>query len=68
MFKAMAKWTYHYIGWRITLQDWRHIVIAISKRLARKQGLVKADFKDAGASDDEEYYEIPDDLAAGYIG
>jgi hypothetical protein len=68
MSKAVARNTHHYMGRRITLQDWRHIAIAISKRLARKQGLAKADFEDTGASDDEEHYEIPDDLAAGYTG
>lgn len=68
MSKAVARWTHHYMGRRITLQDWRHIAIAISKKLARKQGLAKADFEDAGAGDDEEHYEVPDDLAAGHTG
>lgn len=65
---AVARWTHHYMGRRITLQDWRHIAIAISKRLARQQGAPKADFEDGSAGDDEEHYEIPDDLAAGHTG
>ena len=68
MSKAVARWTHHYMGRRITLQDWRHIAIAISKKLARKQGLAKADFEDAEAGDDEERYEVPDDLVAGHTG
>jgi hypothetical protein len=67
MSRAMAKWTHHYMGRRITLQDWRHIAIAISKKLARVQGSVKADFEDDD-DDDAERYEIPDDLAACHIG
>lgn len=35
MSRAVSKWTHHYMGRRITLQDWRHIAIAISKKLAR---------------------------------
>jgi hypothetical protein len=35
MSRAMAKLTYYYIGRRILLQDWRHIAIAIGKKLAR---------------------------------
>jgi hypothetical protein len=67
MSRAIAKWTYYYISCRIPLRDWRHIAIAISKKLARVQGLVKADFEDDD-DDDLERYEIPDDLAACYIG
>ncbi|KAH8591172.1 P-loop containing nucleoside triphosphate hydrolase protein [Bisporella sp. PMI_857] len=56
------------MGRRITLQDWRHIAIAISKRLARQRGAAKADFEDAGNGNDDEQYEVPDDLAAGHTG
>ncbi|RFU71790.1 recq family helicase, partial [Trichoderma arundinaceum] len=65
--KAMAKWSYHYMGRRITLQDWRHIAIAISKKHARQRGVAKADFEEDDNDDDEaERYEIPDDLAAAH--
>lgn len=66
--KAMAKWSYHYMGRRLTLQDWRHIAIAISRKHARQRGAAKADFEeDDGHDDDEaERYEIPDDLAAAH--
>jgi hypothetical protein len=67
MSRAMAKWTHHYMGRRITLQDWRHIAIATSKKLARVQGSAKADFEE-GDDDDAERYEIPDDLAACHTG
>ena len=68
MSRAVAKWTYHYMGRRITLQDWRHIAIAISKKHARLRGAAKADFEDASDGNDEEQYEIPDDLAASHTG
>jgi hypothetical protein len=68
MSRAVAKWTHHYMGRRITLQDWRHIAIAISKKLARERGAAKADFEDAADGDDAEQYEIPDDLAASHTG
>jgi hypothetical protein len=68
MSKAMARWTYYYINRRIILQDWRHIAIAISKKLACKQGLAKADFDNIRPGDDKEHYEVPDDLAAGHTG
>ena len=68
MSKAVAKWTHHYMGRRITLQDWRHIAIAISKRHARQRGAVKADFEEADDDDDTEQYEVPDDLAASHTG
>jgi superfamily II DNA helicase RecQ len=68
MSRAVAKWTHHYMGRRITLQDWRHIAIAISKKHARQRGAAKADFEDTGNSNDEEQYEIPDDLAASHTG
>jgi superfamily II DNA helicase RecQ len=61
---AMTRWTPCYTGQRITLQDWRHIAIAISKKLARKEGLEKADFEET--DDDQEHYEALDDLAAGH--
>ncbi|PNP37241.1 hypothetical protein TGAMA5MH_10863 [Trichoderma gamsii] len=65
--KAMAKWSYHYMGRRITLQDWRHIAIAVSKKHARQRGAAKADFEEDDNDDDEaEQYEIPDDLAAAH--
>jgi hypothetical protein len=54
------------MGRRITLQDWRHIAIPISKKLARERGATKADFEDAADGDDAEQYEIPDDLAASH--
>lgn len=56
------------MGLRITLRDWRHIAIAISKRHARQRGAVKADFDDDDDDDDAERYEIPDDLAASHTG
>ncbi len=68
MSRAVARQTYYYIGRRITLQDQRHIAIAISKKHARLQGTAKADFKDTSNSNDKEQYEIPDDLAASYTG
>ncbi|KAI5455850.1 P-loop containing nucleoside triphosphate hydrolase protein [Mariannaea sp. PMI_226] len=69
MSAAIAKWTQHYMGLRITLQDWRHIAIAISKKRARQRGVAKADFEDPeGDSDDAECYEAPEDLAAAHTG
>jgi superfamily II DNA helicase RecQ len=65
---AIAKWTQHYMGRRITLQDWRHIAIAISKKHARQRGVAKADFEDSDDGDDAERYEAPDDLAAAHTG
>jgi hypothetical protein len=67
MSRAVARWTHHYMGRRITLQDWRHIAIAISKRHARQRGAAKADFEEAD-DDDTEQYEVPDDLAASHTG
>ncbi|KFY83339.1 hypothetical protein V500_10091 [Pseudogymnoascus sp. VKM F-4518 (FW-2643)] len=67
MSRAVSKWTHHYMGRRITLQYWRHIAIAISKKLARDRGVKKADFEEDDA-DDAEQYEIPDDLAASHTG
>ena len=67
MSRAVAKWTHHYMGRRITLQDWRHIAIAISKRHARQRGVAKADFEDVD-DDGAEQYEAPDDLAASHTG
>jgi len=67
MSRAVAKWTHHYLGRRITLQDWRHIAIAISKRHACQRGAAKADFE-AVDDDDAEQYEVPDDLAASHTG
>jgi hypothetical protein len=67
MSQAIAKWTYYYIGRRITLQDWRHIAIATSKKLACVQGSAKADFEE-GDDNDVERYKIPDNLAACYTG
>ena len=68
MSRAVARQTHHYIGRQITLQDQRHITIAISKKHARLQGTTKADFEDTSDSNDKEQYKIPDDLAASYIG
>ncbi|KAH7463343.1 hypothetical protein FOMA001_g18143 [Fusarium oxysporum f. sp. matthiolae] len=65
---AMGKWTSHYIGRRTTLQDWRHIAIAISKKHARDRGAARADFEDGDDDDESEQYEAPDDLAACHTG
>ncbi|KAJ4175931.1 hypothetical protein NW767_015620 [Fusarium falciforme] len=65
---AMGKWTSHYIGRRIPLQDWRHIAIAISKKHARDRGAARADFDDGDNDDESEQYEAPDDLAACHTG
>lgn len=54
-------------GRRIILQDWRHGTIAISKKLARNQGLAKADFEDIGDKDTENY-KVPDNLTACHTG
>jgi hypothetical protein len=65
--QAMAKWTYHYMGRRLTLQDWRHIAIAISKKHARERGAARADFADDMGEDEEaERFEDSDDLAAAH--
>ncbi|KFZ18502.1 hypothetical protein V501_01170 [Pseudogymnoascus sp. VKM F-4519 (FW-2642)] len=66
MSRAVSKWTLHYMGRRITLRDWRHIAIAISRKLARDRGVKKADFENEDDDDDSEQYEIPDDLAASH--
>ncbi|KAM3069098.1 hypothetical protein ACMFMF_009062 [Clarireedia jacksonii] len=66
MSRAIAKKTEHYIGQRITLRNWRHITIAISKKLAREQGVARADFADADKADYTEHYKTPKDLAASY--
>ncbi|KFZ11070.1 hypothetical protein V501_04922 [Pseudogymnoascus sp. VKM F-4519 (FW-2642)] len=66
MSRAVSNWTLHYMGRRITLQDWRHIAVAISKKLARDRGVKKADFENDDDDDDSEQYEIPDDLAASH--
>ena len=63
--RAMAERSQYYIGIRITLQDWRYIAIVISKKHARDRGALRADFPDEG-NDNEEQYEVPDDLAAGH--
>ncbi len=68
MSRAVARWTHYYMGRRIILQDWRHIVITISKKHARLRGAAKADFEDTSNSNDKEQYEILDDLAASYTG
>lgn len=65
MSQAMAKWTQHYIGRSLSLQPWRHVAIAISRKLARQQGLTQPDFEDE-EDDESEHYEVPDDLAAGH--
>lgn len=67
--KAMAKWTHYYMGVRLTLQNWRHIAIAIGKKHTRgKQADTKGDSDDGlGLDLDEaEQYEVPDDLAAAH--
>ncbi len=68
MSRAVARWTYYYMGRRITLQDQRHIVITISKKHARLRGAAKADFEDTSNGNDKEQYEIPDNLVASYTG
>lgn len=64
--QLIAKETLRYMGQRITLKDWRHIAIAISRKHARQSETEKADFDEE--HDDDEYYEAPDDLAAGHSG
>ena len=54
MSRAVSNWTLHYMGRRITLQDWRHIAVAVSKKLARDRGLKKADFENDEDDDDSE--------------
>lgn len=49
-----------------TLRDWRHVAVAISRRLARDRGVKKADFENDDDDDDLEQYEIPDGLAASH--
>jgi hypothetical protein len=44
------------MGRRITLQDWQHIAIAISKKLARNQRPAKADFEDMCDEDTVNFY------------
>ena len=68
MSRAMARQTHYYISRRIILQDQRYIAITISKKHARLRGTTKADFEDTSDSNDKEQYEIPDNLAASYIG
>ncbi len=68
MSRAVAKWTHHYMGRRITLQDWRHIAIAISKKHARQEGDRASACDDSDGDDDGERYEVPDDLAASHTG
>ena len=46
------------------LRDWRHIAIAISRKLARDRGVRMADFENDDDDDDSDQYEIPGDPAA----
>ena len=66
--QAIAKCTYRYMGVRLTLQNWRHICIAISKKHARQRGAARADLGEEDDVDDDEAerYEVPDDLAAAH--
>jgi superfamily II DNA helicase RecQ len=71
--RALAKWSQHYIGQRITLQQWRHIAIAVSRRHTRARGPQRGYFSPAGqedGDDDEEEegegYEDVEDLAAAH--
>ena len=36
MSQAMARWTQHYMSCKLSLQPWRHVAIAISRKLARQ--------------------------------
>lgn len=68
MTAAVSRLSQHYMGRRITLQDWRHIAIAISKKHARQRGAAVPDFEDDEEHDESENYEVPDDLAACHTG
>ncbi|KFY58090.1 hypothetical protein V496_06246 [Pseudogymnoascus sp. VKM F-4515 (FW-2607)] len=46
------------------LRVWRHIAIAISRKLARDRGVRMADFENDDDDDDSNQYEIPGDPAA----
>ncbi|KAH8585992.1 hypothetical protein B0O99DRAFT_704810 [Bisporella sp. PMI_857] len=39
-----------------------------SSQMSKARGAAKADFEDAGNGNDDEQYEVPDDLAAGHTG
>ncbi|KFZ12997.1 hypothetical protein V502_06828 [Pseudogymnoascus sp. VKM F-4520 (FW-2644)] len=62
MSRAVSNWTLHYMGRRITLQDWRHLAVAISKKLARNRGVKKADFDNGEDDDDSEQYGVTIDV------
>ncbi|KAH6975854.1 hypothetical protein EDB80DRAFT_658517 [Ilyonectria destructans] len=68
--RALAKWSQHYAGQRITLQQWRHIAIAIGRRHTRARGAQRANFNEAGEAEAEEEeaegYEEVEDLAAAH--
>ncbi|KAH6984192.1 P-loop containing nucleoside triphosphate hydrolase protein [Ilyonectria sp. MPI-CAGE-AT-0026] len=68
--RALAKWSQHYAGQRITLQQWRHIAIAIGRRHTRARGAQRANFNEAGEAEAEEEeaesYEDVEDLAAAH--
>ena len=69
MSQAMGRCTQRYLGRQLSLQPWRHVVIAISRRLAREQGRVRADFdKEEDDDNDGEQYQVADDLAAAHTG
>lgn len=53
MSRAVSKWTLYYMGRRITLWDWRHIAIAICRKLAHNRGVKKADFENDDDDDSE---------------
>ncbi|KAH7117355.1 hypothetical protein EDB81DRAFT_916071 [Dactylonectria macrodidyma] len=71
MSRALAKWSQHYMGQRVILQQWRHIAVTISRRHTREKGPRRANFDEAGlGGEDEEAeaegYEEADDLAAAH--
>ncbi|SCV61242.1 uncharacterized protein FFFS_15811 [Fusarium fujikuroi] len=70
MSTIMARITGLHLSHQITIQHWRHIAIAISKKHARKRGgVMQADFEDGDEDEEEDWeekYEQPDDLAAGH--
>ncbi|KFZ20168.1 hypothetical protein V501_00278 [Pseudogymnoascus sp. VKM F-4519 (FW-2642)] len=54
------------MGRRISLRDWRHIAVAISRKLSHDRGVKNADFENDDDDGDSEQYEIPDDVAASH--
>lgn len=64
MLRAVSKLTLHHMGRRSTLQNWRHIAVAISKKLIRDRAVKRAGFEMTMMN--SEQYEIPDDLAVSH--